>query len=52
MHNTTKSSGPSQVQFIALMALLTATAALSIDAMLPALGQIGKSLNADSNQIN
>ncbi|MGB0507605.1 MAG: multidrug effflux MFS transporter [Pikeienuella sp.] len=39
-----------QFEFIALMALLTAIEALSIDAMLPALSLIGKSLNAPGNQ--
>ncbi len=31
----------SQVEFVALMAMLTATVAFSIDAMLPALDDIG-----------
>ena len=40
----------SMIEFIALMALLTSIEALSIDAMLPALSQIGQSLNAVGNQ--
>ncbi|MEG3765476.1 multidrug effflux MFS transporter [Alteromonas sp. 14N.309.X.WAT.G.H12] len=35
------------VEFVALMALMTSLVALSIDAMLPALMQIGEALNAD-----
>ena len=39
-----------QNEFVALMALLMSFVALSIDAMLPALGQIGASLHiADTN---
>ena len=35
-------------EFVALMAVLTSLVALSIDAMLPALTQIGQALNADT----
>ena len=38
------------LEFIALMALLTSLVALSIDAMLPALNQIGADLNSQSAQ--
>jgi DHA1 family bicyclomycin/chloramphenicol resistance-like MFS transporter len=38
------------VEFILLMAFLTSLVALSIDAMLPALDQIGAELNSKSNQ--
>jgi DHA1 family bicyclomycin/chloramphenicol resistance-like MFS transporter len=38
------------LEFIALMALLTSLVALSIDAMLPALNQIGSDLNSQSTQ--
>ena len=38
------------LEFIALMALLTSLVALSIDAMLPALNQIGSDLNSQSPQ--
>jgi DHA1 family bicyclomycin/chloramphenicol resistance-like MFS transporter len=38
------------LEFIALMALLTSLVALSIDAMLPALNQIGIDLNSQSSQ--
>ncbi|MFQ3251296.1 MAG: DHA1 family bicyclomycin/chloramphenicol resistance-like MFS transporter [Glaciecola sp.] len=38
------------LEFIALMALLTSLVALSIDAMLPALNQIGLDLNSSSPQ--
>lgn len=38
------------LEFIALMALLTSLVALSIDAMLPALNQIGADLNSQSQQ--
>lgn len=38
------------LEFIALMALLTSLVALSIDAMLPALNQIGSDLNSQSSQ--
>ena len=38
------------LEFIALMALLTSLVALSIDAMLPALNQIGADLNSQSKQ--
>ncbi|GAA0855031.1 multidrug effflux MFS transporter [Aliiglaciecola litoralis] len=38
------------VEFVALMAFLTSLVALSIDAMLPALNQIGTDLNSDSPQ--
>jgi DHA1 family bicyclomycin/chloramphenicol resistance-like MFS transporter len=41
---------PGLVEFIALMALLTAIEALSIDAMLPALGEIGLELGATGNE--
>ena len=41
---------PGPVEFVALMALLTSIEALSIDAMLPALGEIGRSLGAEGNQ--
>lgn len=41
---------PGAVEFIALMALLTSIEALSIDAMLPALGDIGLALGATGNQ--
>lgn len=44
------SAQPGPVEFIALMALLTSIEALSIDAMLPALGDIGRSLGAEGNQ--
>jgi DHA1 family bicyclomycin/chloramphenicol resistance-like MFS transporter len=37
-------------EFVALMAFLTSLVALSIDAMLPALNQIGADLNSDSPQ--
>ncbi|MDC0603040.1 multidrug effflux MFS transporter [Aliiglaciecola sp.] len=38
------------VEFVALMAFLTSLVALSIDAMLPALNQIGSDLNSESPQ--
>lgn len=38
-------------EFIALMAMLTALDALSIDSMLPALGLIGEALGADGNTV-
>ncbi|MFB0912573.1 MAG: Bcr/CflA family drug resistance efflux transporter, partial [Glaciecola sp.] len=38
------------LEFIALMALLTSLVALSIDAMLPALNQIGSDLGSQSTQ--
>jgi len=41
---------PGPMEFVALMALMTAIEALSIDAMLPALDDIGHSLGADGNQ--
>jgi len=37
--------GPSQLEFIALMASLMSVVALAIDALLPALDVIGSSLN-------
>ena len=41
------SPSPSRTEFIALLALLFATIALSIDAMLPALPQIALALSPD-----
>ena len=38
------------VEFVALMAFMTSLVALAIDAMLPALNQIGSDLNSDSPQ--
>lgn len=38
---------PGRIEFVALMAMLTATVAFSIDAMLPALPEIGQSLTPD-----
>ena len=40
--------GPSKVEFVALVAMLFATIALSIDAMLPALPEIAASLSPDA----
>ncbi|MBN9889019.1 MFS transporter [Salipiger abyssi] len=40
-------SGPGRVEFIALLAMLFATIAFSIDAMLPALPEIGQELTPD-----
>ncbi|NMH60714.1 multidrug effflux MFS transporter [Alteromonas ponticola] len=50
--STTTQASPTLhiVEFIALMALLTSFVALSLDAMLPALNQIGEALQADSLQ--
>ena len=45
---TTVKPGP--IEFIILMALLSAMEALSIDSMLPALDEIGRSLGAAGNQ--
>lgn len=50
MRSVEPSFNPGPVEFVALMALLTAIEALSIDAMLPALDDIGRSLGADGNQ--
>lgn len=41
-------SAPSRTEFVALMAMLAATVALSIDAMLPALPRIGAELSPDN----
>ncbi|MBU3020290.1 multidrug effflux MFS transporter [Aestuariibacter sp. A3R04] len=46
--NTTSQPTLGLVEFVALMALMTSLVALSIDAMLPALNQIGQDLHADS----
>lgn len=47
---TSQSANVSFVEFVSMMALLTAMTALSIDAALPALDEIGHALNiADSN---
>ncbi|MBV2360970.1 MFS transporter [Thalassococcus sp. CAU 1522] len=40
-------SGPGRTEFVALMAMLAATVAFSIDAMLPALPRIGAALSPD-----
>ena len=45
-HNNTTSSGISSKEFTVLVALLMSIVAISIDALLPALGIIGKELNA------
>lgn len=50
MHSIKPSVSPGPVEFVALMALMTAIEALSIDAMLPALDAIGDSLGAGGNQ--
>lgn len=39
----------STIEFVALMAILMALTAVSVDLMLPALPQIGRSLGADGN---
>ena len=44
--NTKASPTLALQEFVALMALMTSLVALSIDAMLPALSQIGEALNA------
>jgi DHA1 family bicyclomycin/chloramphenicol resistance-like MFS transporter len=52
LHNTNKPAKPAiaLVEFVALMALMTSLVALSIDAMLPALWQIGQDLRIDDPQ--
>lgn len=50
MRSVEPSLNPGPVEFVALMALMTAIEALSIDAMLPALDDIGRSLGAGGNQ--
>ncbi|PRY95154.1 DHA1 family bicyclomycin/chloramphenicol resistance-like MFS transporter [Hasllibacter halocynthiae] len=40
--------GPGQIEFIALMAMLAATVAFSIDAVLPALGDIAEEMSPDA----
>lgn len=50
MHPESPSTRPGPMEFVALMALLTSIEALSIDAMLPALDDIGRSLGAGGNQ--
>ncbi|MCW8093355.1 multidrug effflux MFS transporter [Alteromonas sp. ASW11-130] len=49
-HATQASSSLHIVEFVSLMALMTSFVALSLDAMLPALNQIGEALQADSLQ--
>ena len=44
----TRESGPGFAEFVALMALMTSMVALSIDAMLPALAEMGVELGASS----
>ena len=45
---TTDAKRLSQTEFIALMAMVAATVAFSIDAMLPALPEIGAELSPDA----
>ena len=45
-----KQQGPGFAEFIVLMALLTSLAAMSIDAMLPALSMIADDLGAENNE--
>jgi len=48
----TASSTPNRIEFIALMAMLMSMTALTVDAMLPALMQIGQSLNVEDANHN
>ena len=53
-NSSTQKSGPSNLEFIILMSLMMSLLALSIDAMLPALQQIGSDLdvvNPNSRQL-
>ena len=45
MTSNTKQSGPSFLEFVILVSMMMSLMALSIDAMLPALPQIGSDLN-------
>jgi DHA1 family bicyclomycin/chloramphenicol resistance-like MFS transporter len=47
LNNSEQHSGASFAEFVALMAMLMALVALSIDAILPALGEIGRDLGVD-----
>ena len=47
LSNSQQHSGTSFVEFVALMAMLMSLVALSIDAMLPALGEIGRDLEVE-----
>ncbi len=49
IHNLTKKTKVSEFEFIALMAFLMANVALSIDAILPGLTNIGESLSISEN---
>jgi DHA1 family bicyclomycin/chloramphenicol resistance-like MFS transporter len=46
--NPTQKSAPSFVEFVILVSLLMSLTALSIDAMLPSLAQIGRDLNVEN----
>ncbi len=46
--NTPQENGPGLVEFVTLMAIMTSLLALSIDAMLPALPQIGAELGVEN----
>ena len=48
MNSKTKKAGPSYVEFVIIISLMTSLVALSIDAMLPALPQIGRDLGVQN----
>ena len=52
MSQTLPNHGAQGIEFVAMMALIMSLMALSIDAILPALSQIGSSLGVDQNNAN